>query len=49
MNDAQPAGQAAGATDAQRRRARRTAFWLLLLALAIYGGFIFLSVHKAHA
>jgi hypothetical protein len=33
----------------QRRRARRTAFWLLLLAIAIYGGFIFMSVHKAHA
>ena len=44
---------ALNATDAevgqQRRRARRTAYWLLLLAFAIYAGFIFLSVHKAHA
>jgi len=32
----------------QRRRARLTAFALLLLALAIYGGFILLSVHRSH-
>jgi len=44
---------ALNATDAglgqQRRRARRTAFWLMLLVLAIYAGFILLSVRKAHA
>ena len=33
----------------QRRRARRTAFWLVLLVVAIYAGFILMSVHKAHA
>ena len=33
---------------AQRRRAvRRTTLWLSLLALAFYGGFIFLSVLRA--
>jgi uncharacterized membrane protein YhaH (DUF805 family) len=44
---------ALNATDAepgqQRRRARRTAFWLMLLVFAIYAGFILMSVHKAHA
>jgi uncharacterized membrane protein YhaH (DUF805 family) len=44
---------ALNATDAelgqQRRRARRTAFWLMLLVFAIYAGFILLSVRKAHA
>jgi len=41
--------EAAADIGQQRRRARRTAYWLLLLAFAIYAGFIFLSVHKAHA
>ena len=44
---------ALNATDAglgqQRRRARRTAFWLMLLVFGIYAGFILMSVHKAHA
>ncbi len=35
--------------DGQRRRARRSALWLLLLAAAIYAGFIVLSIHKGHA
>jgi hypothetical protein len=34
--------------DEQRRRARRTALGLLLLALAIYVGFIVMSVHRGH-
>jgi len=32
----------------QRRRARRTAVVLMLVALAVYGGFIWMSVHRAH-
>jgi cell division septal protein FtsQ len=32
----------------QRRRARRNAFLLLLVALAVYAGFIWMSVHRAH-
>jgi len=32
----------------QRRRVRRTTFVLSLLALAIYAGFIALSVHRSH-
>jgi uncharacterized membrane protein (DUF485 family) len=36
------------ATDEQRRRARRTTFMLALLAVAIYVGFIALSVHRSH-
>jgi hypothetical protein len=34
--------------DRQRRRARLMAFALTLLALAIYGGFILMSVHRSH-
>ncbi len=34
--------------DQQRRRARLMAFALMLLALAIYGGFILMSVHRSH-
>jgi hypothetical protein len=34
--------------DAQRRRARRTTIVLALLALAIYLGFIALTVHRSH-
>lgn len=34
--------------EQQRRRARLMAFALMLLALAIYGGFILLSVHRSH-
>jgi hypothetical protein len=33
--------------DRQRRRARMTAFALMLLALAIYGGFILMSVRRS--
>jgi len=36
------------AQQAQRRRVRRTTFMLSLLALAIYVGFIALSVHRSH-
>jgi hypothetical protein len=32
----------------QRRRARLVAFALMLVALAIYGGFILLSIHRSH-
>jgi cell division septal protein FtsQ len=32
----------------QRRNARRTAFALLLVALAIYVGFIIMSVRRSH-
>jgi cell division septal protein FtsQ len=32
----------------QRRRARRTAIVLMLVALAVYGGFIWMSVHRVH-
>jgi len=32
----------------QRRDARRTAIVLMLVALAVYGGFIWISVHRAH-
>ena len=32
----------------QRRRARLTTVALTLLALAIYGGFILMSVHRSH-
>ena len=35
------------ATDAQRRRARRTTIVLSLLAIAIYIGFIALTVHRS--
>ena len=31
----------------QRRRARRAAFWLMLVTLAIYVGFIFMSVRRS--
>jgi len=31
----------------QRRRARRTTLILALVALAIYAGFIWMSVHRA--
>jgi uncharacterized membrane protein (DUF485 family) len=34
--------------DEQRRRARRTTIVLALLALAIYLGFIALTVHRSH-
>jgi len=34
--------------EAQRKRARRTAIGLLLLAFAIYAGFILMSVRRAH-
>jgi uncharacterized membrane protein (DUF485 family) len=34
--------------EQQRRRARLMAFALTLLALAIYGGFILMSVHRSH-
>jgi predicted nucleic acid-binding Zn ribbon protein len=34
--------------DQQRRRARRTAIVLMLVAAVIYGGFIYLSVHRSH-
>jgi uncharacterized membrane protein (DUF485 family) len=36
------------ATDEQRRRARRTAIVLSLVAIAIYVGFIALTVHRSH-
>jgi cytochrome c-type biogenesis protein CcmE len=32
----------------RRRRARLTTVALTLLALAIYGGFILMSVHRSH-
>lgn len=31
----------------QLRRARRNALVLLLVVLAVYGGFIFMSVHRS--
>jgi len=34
--------------DERRRRARRTAFALAVLAIAIYGLFIFMSVRRSH-
>jgi cell division septal protein FtsQ len=34
--------------DEQRRRARRTAIVLGLAALALYAGFIWVSVSRAH-
>ena len=34
--------------EQQRRRARLMAFVLMLLALAIYGGFILMSVRRSH-
>jgi hypothetical protein len=34
--------------EQQRRRARLMAFALILLALAIYGGFILMSVRRSH-
>jgi hypothetical protein len=34
--------------EQQRRRARLMAFVLILLALAIYAGFILMSVHRSH-
>ena len=34
--------------QAQRRRARLTAFVLVLVALAFYAGFILMSVHRSH-
>lgn len=37
-----------GLRQQQRRRARLAATALLLLALAIYGGFILMSVHRSH-
>jgi hypothetical protein len=36
------------AQQEQRRRIRRTTFVLALLALAIYAGFIALTVHRSH-
>jgi uncharacterized membrane protein (DUF485 family) len=36
------------ATDEQRRRARRTTIVLSLVAIAIYVGFIALTVHRSH-
>jgi uncharacterized membrane protein (DUF485 family) len=36
------------AQQEQRRRVRRTTLVLSLLALAIYVGFIALSVHRSH-
>ena len=35
------------AQESQRRRARRAAFWLMLLALVIYVGFIFMTVRRS--
>jgi uncharacterized membrane protein (DUF485 family) len=35
-------------SDAQRRRARRTTLVLALVAIAIYVGFIALTVHRSH-
>jgi len=37
------------AQQAQQRRVRRTTILLALLALAIYVGFIALTVHRSHA
>jgi hypothetical protein len=34
--------------DEQRRGARRTAIILGLVALAMYAGFIWMSVHRSH-
>jgi len=34
-------------TIEQRRRARRTAMVLAIIALVIYAGFIWMSVHRA--
>jgi len=36
------------ASSEQQRRVRRTTFMLVLLALAIYVGFIALTVHRSH-
>ncbi len=36
------------ATEQQRRRARRTTIVLSLVAIAIYVGFIALTVHRGH-
>jgi hypothetical protein len=36
------------AQQEQRRRVRRTTIVLSLLAIAIYAGFIALSVHRGH-
>ena len=36
------------ATSEQQRRVRRTTIMLVLLALAIYVGFIALTVHRSH-
>jgi hypothetical protein len=38
----------AGAIDAQRRRARRTAFVLFVVAAVIYAAFIWFSVRRSH-
>jgi cell division septal protein FtsQ len=35
-------------SDQRRRRARRTAIGLLLVALAFYVGFIIMSVRRSH-
>jgi uncharacterized membrane protein (DUF485 family) len=43
-----PSIKALSSMEEQRRRARRTAVGLVLLALAIYVGFIVLSVHRGH-
>ena len=43
-----PSIEAMTASDAQRRRARRTAIALSLVAIAIYVGFIALTVHRSH-
>ena len=34
--------------DDQRRRARRTTLILVFIVVAIYAGFIFMSVRRAH-
>ena len=38
----------ASVMEQQRRRARRTAIGLLLVAAAIYVGFILMSVRRSH-
>lgn len=37
-----------GAIDAQRRRARRAAIGLFVVAAVIYGAFIWFSVRRSH-
>jgi predicted nucleic acid-binding Zn ribbon protein len=45
MNEPQAS---ASVMDQQRRRARRTAIGLLLVAVAIYVGFILMTVRRSH-